>query len=206
MDSYNNLLRFLQINDFKVVILEGPSGVGKSYLCTKLLRDTNMDFYKGFNGYRDNHDASEDVCFILDLVTQIKLPRSLLVDKSFLSTFSLKSRYLFEYLEKEEYRRYVDLIRKSSALLLYLTSDIDTILNNKKINGFDISKHYTQQDIKFYSESIDQLCDNGLELVFSEDINKNTCYGLVAKELSDSISEVPLPFEEEILTTDELTM
>lgn len=200
-DQFNALLKFLQLNNFKLVILEGPRGSGKTTLCDKLLATTDLMYYKTWGSEqkwvrhemqgRLNLDLPQGTYFVLDFLKQVSdgLSRPILADRGNISALAYQ-RELPYGKNKELHKYYVQLMKESRAAMLVLSAPASVILQRRIGRGekdeqklhkasIDIAQREVAHDLALYSDAIDLMMDAGLEEVSMFEIgdgNVCSCY------------------------------
>ncbi len=205
MTEFNALCNFIQSNKFKIVIVEGPRGVGKTTFCKNLLEASDMVLYKTWGGeqklvrheMRDklNLDLPQGTYFILDFLRQVDLPRPILADRGNLSALAYQ-RELPYGTNSELHKYYAGLMKESRALMLVLTGPEDVILRRRIDRGEeDENKLYKLDlwkamdlvviDSEVYDQAVDKMIKAGLEETAIFDMGEGcTCWGYVAKGMT----------------------
>jgi len=219
-DQLGDLLRFLQRNGFKLVILEGPRGAGKTTCCERLLASSDLLYYKTWGSeqkwIRDdmqrklNLDLPQGTYFVLDFIKQAKsvLKRPILADRGNLSAIAYQRE--LPYGQNTELRKYyVQLMRDSEAVLLYLSAPVDVLISRRvgrkeedeqKLHtaSAGLVRRTIEHDVRLYESSLDLMVKSGLEDVDEFDLNGTTCTCFVP-------TDTKLVEEEDQVDEDEVT-
>lgn len=200
-DQFNALLKFLQLNYFKLIILEGPRGSGKTTLCKKLLEATDLIYYKTWGNEqkwirhemqgRLNLDLPQGTYFALDFIKQVSagMSRPVLADRGNISALAYQ-RELPYGKNQELHKYYVQLMRDTRAAMLVLSAPAHVILKRRIDRGeqdeqklykttLDSAKREVAHDLSLYSDAVEMMCDAGLEEVAMFEIGDSTvcsCY------------------------------
>lgn len=200
-DEFNALCNFLQRNEFKVVIVEGPRGVGKTTFCDSLLNVTDLIYYKTWGGQQKwlrrgmqdtlNLDLPQGTYFVLDFVKQVQLTRPVLSDRGNLSALAYQ-RDLPYGLNNELHEYYVQLMQDSRAVMLVLTGPEDVILSRRiarkeedefKLHEMSLERARSKVhvDCEVYEEATDKMCAAGLYNHASFDLGEGcVCWAYTA--------------------------
>lgn len=201
-NSFNELLRYLQRNEFRIVMVEGPRGSGKTTFIDNVLKRTDFQFYKTWG--RDQKNAKEDISdyglalpqgtyFVLDLLAQIDISHPIIADRGNLSALAYQ-RAIYTSSVRKLYEYYVDLMVRSRALMLVINTPEETILQRRvarrdndeqKLYRWDIDKArgFVRDDIRLYEDACCTMASAGLDYVFDIDIGPNRCLGLAPASL-----------------------
>lgn len=200
--EFDELVEFIQTNDFNIVIVEGPRGSGKTTLCAKLLQATDLIYYKTWGGQQSgireqmqetlNLDLPQGTYFVLDFLRQVPPIRTVLADRGNLSAIAYQRELPYSTNSKlHEY--YVGLMRESKALLLELTVLEDTLLKRRlqraeqdelRLYNLEAAKARAKvkADCDIYEEALDKMIAAGLEEAASFELDEDCfCWAYVAK-------------------------
>lgn len=131
--------------------MDGPRGSGKSTLCKELVSVTRMAYYKTWGeGQRTERHKLESLglnliqggFFALDFLTQVKPERSVVIDRSFLSSMTYQM-----WKDPSACDYYGRLLRKVPAALLVLSAPNDVIYDRR----------VTRNDEFFSEQVIDEV-------------------------------------------------
>lgn len=199
--QFNALCKFIQGNEFRVVIVEGPRGVGKTTFCNNILQRSNLSFYKTWGVEQKwlRHDMQrkydldlpQATYFVLDFVAQVPLAKQVLADRGNLSAVVYQRE--FPYGTNSDLRKYyVDLMRRTHSVLLYLEGP-DEVLLSRRISRLDEDeeKLYTlprdsarsrvRSDIEGYDEGLEKMIAAGLHEAASFELDDCcSCVAFVA--------------------------
>lgn len=206
-DQFGLLLRFLQNNAFNVVILEGPRGSGKTTCCKLLLERSDLLYYKTWGTEQKwirgdmqdklNLDLPQGTYFVLDFIKQARaaLSRPILADRGNISAIAYQRE--LPYGQNAELRKYyVNLMRDSGAIFLYLTAPVDTIVARRVGRGDQdeqflykrtaaYARRIVEHDVNLYASSVDMMLDAGLDEVAQFELGGGTtCTCLVPEGVS----------------------
>jgi len=182
----NALCNFLQRNEFQVVIVEGPRGVGKSTFCGRLLSQSDLVFYKTWgleqrDIYREMRTLSLDLpqgtYFVLDFIKQIDLAHPILADRGNLSALAYQKDQPYGT-NSLLHQYYVKLMHECHAVLLVLMGPEDVILNRRLRRRVGdeqkvylmppgLAVHTVQRDVEDYSNAVETMVRAGLHSVAS---------------------------------------
>lgn len=209
-DEFDLLLRFLQDNQFKVILVEGPRGCGKTTFVNRLLDHTTLQYYKTWGKdqrtdrfkYADlGLELPQATFFVLDFLSQVQLPDSgVLCDRANLSAVVYQWK---KYRNSSLQTYYLELMKRSSSLLLYLDADPEELYRRRVsrkddeqgINTMELERGraIVIKDWAEYHEGLSFLCGSGLTEIFSLELGSTTCYGYIPK----GCSFVPMRYREE---------
>lgn len=192
--EFEELVEFLKLNKFNVVIVEGPRGSGKTTFCTRLLSSMDLVYYKTWGGNQSDVrnmmqqelslDLPQGTYFVLDFVRQVETKIPVLADRGNLSAMAYQRELPWGSNNKlHEY--YVDLMEQSGAVLLTLTASVDEILRRRinraeqdefRLHRLDekSARSWVTHDCEIYEESTDRMVRAGLREVESFDIGGGT--------------------------------
>lgn len=210
--EFPELCEFIEDNKFKVVIVEGPRGVGKTTFCGRLLDDTELVYYKTWGTEQKllrcrmerslSLDLPQGTYFVLDFVKQIPLVSPVLADRGNLSAIAYQCDLPYGTNSKlHEY--YVSLMRDSRTLLLNLTGPEDKILQRRIGRAgedesrlyelpLSVAKEKVRKDCERYWAAIDKMVTAGLDEVGTFELEEGfICWAYTAKGL-----DIILPPEE----------
>lgn len=196
------LLRFLQENNFRVVIIEGPRGVGKTTLSDELLKYTSLVYYKTWGREQKwlRHTMSSDygldlpqgTYFVLDFIKQVPLAQPVLADRGNISALAYQ-RELPIGNNRDLHKYYVDLMRDTHSVLLYLTGPEDVILSRRvsreREDEFSLhtmnnaeALHRVKSDSELYEDSIRRMTSAGLVSLDEFDLGEGcVCWAYIPK-------------------------
>ena len=205
-EEFGELLQWLQRGDFRLVIVEGARGSGKSTLIKRLLDRTSMVYYKTWGDSQkwSRHDLAKRLglelpqatYFVLDFLKQVDTKYPVLADRGNLSALAYqKDRWLFTEDERrrklEVHQYYVGLMREVRACLLFLSVDEDELVYRRVGRGAEDEQHLhmqpagvarrtVQKDIDDYNEALDAMIAAGLREEFCCSLAPGaTCYGFL---------------------------
>lgn len=193
--EYGRLLKWLQAQDFRVVILEGARGVGKTTLCDRLLKNTDLAFYKTWG--RDQRtertrlqslglDLTQGAFFALDVFRQVETKHPVLVDRCILSSIRYQADFWEERVAAHDY--YISLMRETRAVLLYLECYYVEVARRRIARGegdeqrLDLldpreARRIVNEDLSRYDTAIEILKKAGLQEQQTFDLGGGTtCY------------------------------
>lgn len=189
LDQFNVFLHFLQANDFRVVIVEGPRGCGKTTFCQRLLTMTDLTYYKTWGreqklvrhemSSKFNLDLPQGTYFALDLLAQVKTVTPVLVDRGNISAIAYQRELPYGQ-NRELHKYYVGLMKQAHAVLVVLQGTTNGIVQRRVSRGEDDEQklyktpehahRIVEVDVSAYEESIDKMIDAGLKEVLTIDL------------------------------------
>lgn len=190
ISQFNSLLAFVQKNNFRVVIVEGPRGCGKTTFCHRLLTMTDLVYYKTWGGEQKwvRHEMSESLnldlpqgtYFVLDFLAQIHTRHPVLADRGNLSALAYQ-RTLPWGQNRELHKYYCGLMQQCNAVMLVLEGSLETLVRRRMGRGeedeeklyqhsVDFVRPKVQRDIDTYADAVDRMLEAGLEEVYSIDL------------------------------------
>lgn len=203
--EFNHLCKFVQDNDFNVVMVEGPRGVGKTTFCNRLLETTRLVYYKTWGSEQKwlrhqmqekfNLDLPQGTYFVLDFVKQVPLAAPVLADRGNISALAYQ-RELPYGTNSELHKYYVRLMKESNAIMLVLSGPEDVLLRRRIKRGAEdefalhkmTEEHArvkVQVDCGYYEEAVDKMINAGLEEVASFDMDEGClCTAYAAKGMN----------------------
>jgi len=171
-DELSKLLKYLQGKSYRILMVEGPRGSGKSTLINNLLSHTNMVYYKTWGPDQKNvrHelidlglDLPQATYFVLDLLTQVETTKPILADRGNLSAIAYqRQQYLFGCPE-ELHKYYVGLMKQVHAAILYLDVDSEVLIDRRVGRKDEDEFHLHKEPIARVEREV------GLDLIFYED-------------------------------------
>ena len=204
-DQFGDLLRFLQLNDFRVVIIEGPRGSGKTTCCTRLLERSDLLYYKTWGSEQKwiraqmqssfKLDLPQGCYFALDFIKQAlpAISRPILMDRGNISALAYQREFTWGS-NKDLRVYYVDLMKSCSACLLVMSTPVSSILERRVARGdgdeqrlhalpVHQAESIVSRDVRVYEESVDDMCTAGLDEVALFDVGgATTCTCYVPKD------------------------
>ncbi len=200
-DEFNLLLRFLQANNFRIVMVDGPRGTGKSTLVDRLLHHTDMVYYKTWGKDQKEDrlkyeelglDLPQGTFFILDYLRQIVPKQTILADRGNLSGLAYqRDRFYSVNLQ----RHYADLMLGSRAALLLLDAPLEVVVERRRERAeqdeqrldklhCDHAAKIVQADLNDYQEAIELMLRVKLRERLAVDLGGGvSCYCFVHKDL-----------------------
>lgn len=171
---------------FNNILIDGPRGSGKTYLCDAALNLCssigNAKYYKTWSYDQKNirHklnsiglELPQGSFFVLDFLAQVELKFPLIIDRSFLSSLNYQASKFQPNVELHKY--YVQLLRASKSCIFFLDTDRGVILSRRVNRGeideerlcaipfVDASK-LVDADCSSYQRGLTLLCEAGLKL------------------------------------------
>lgn len=206
-NDFNHLCNFLQRNQFKVVIVEGPRGIGKTTFVENLLKQTNMIHYKTWGGDQKwiRHDMQnqgltlpQGTYFVLDFIRQVEITRPVLADRGNLSGVVYQHDQPYSTNQKLlEY--YVSLMDECSTVMLYLTGPVDVLLKRRTRRtsqdeqGLDKvdpqkAREIVEKDVGDYEVGLNKMILAGLTSIGTYNLDEGcTCSCFVPRQSVERI-------------------
>lgn len=153
-NSLPDLLQFLHSRKPGAIILEGPRGSGKTTLARTIAEAVPVYMYKtwGMNQREDRAklislglDLPQGAYFALDFLSQIKVDRPILIDRTILSAIVYQYNLWGDKHDLHKY--YVSLMKRCDAVLLYLEVELLELARRRVSRKFD-----DEQKLCIYSE------------------------------------------------------
>ena len=211
MNNFGVLCSFLKKNAFKVVMVEGPRGIGKTTLCGQLIEALDLAYYKtwgdeqrtvrGDMQSRLGLDLPQGTYFVLDLARQVSFSRPIIADRCNLSALVYQRDTKYGT-NAELHSYYASLMRESRSVILALTGPEDVIVDRRVGRGVnDEFRLYevegaaalleVRRDSQLYKEALCRMSYAGVEAVAIFELDDGVCcWAYVAKGL-----EYELPVE-----------
>ncbi len=214
--EFGYLLRFLQLNKFNVIMVEGQRGVGKTSFVNRLLASTNIKYYKTWGkGQKSDRfamtelglDLPQATYFILDYLTQIPPSTVVVCDRAVLSALAYQSRqYLFGKSNLHKY--YVELMESSNSVMLLLETDEKEIVSRRIKRGVDdeqklctlsdiSAERYVKKDSNDYARAIEAMEKAGLKCAVTYELDAALCNCYVPSDVSNYGLPLESPTDED---------
>lgn len=201
VSEWNSLLRFLQDNAFRMVLVEGSRGVGKSTFINKLQECTSFEYYKtwGRNQRNERHklgesglDITQGTYFILDFISQVCPFGPVISDRGNLS--ALVYQYANYYEAHELHTYYASLMLRSKSVLLVLDAPVDMVLARRVGRKEDdeqrlyiwppeSAKAIVEKDCRMYDAAVRKMLNAGMKLCATFELDGIECCCYIHKDL-----------------------
>lgn len=179
--EFNLLCRWLQENAFRLVIVEGPRGVGKTTFCDNLIKCSDLIYYKtwGRNQKWHRHEMQENLhlvlpqgtYFVLDFVAQTQLAQPVLADRGNLSALVYQRDEVWGQ-NKNLREYYSDLMHDCRAVTLVLSGPEEVLTRRRvgRTTDDEQSLHLMTErerkarvldDIYYYEKAVSSMLRSG---------------------------------------------
>lgn len=145
-DEYDELIEAIVKAEYRVLLVDGPRGVGKSTFCNRISTDQRIKtvFYKTWGHKQrdirkrmqeDGLDLTQGAFFALDIITQLgnAIDGVVLVDRSNMSAMVYQQDFWID--KTELHRYYVQLIESCKGAMIYLWATEEEITKRRIERG-----------------------------------------------------------------------
>ena len=199
-------------NKYRFIVVEGPIGVGKTTLATKLANTfnstlmlesySNNPFLKKFYKDMDRHAFTTQLYFLLQRASEFK-SKSNNDDKSnnIISDYFFNKDNLFaetilnvdEYSLYNKIYKYLNISISKPDLVIYLQADSSTLINRIINRGIDfeqnITEDYLKKIIDSYTKYFYSYNESPILIIntSSVDVNNANDYNMLVEEINKDI-------------------
>ena len=199
-------------NKYKFIVVEGPIGVGKTTLATKLANTfnsklmlesySNNPFLKKFYKDMDKHAFTTQLYFLLQRASEFKSKANNDIESNNkISDYFFNKDNLFAetILNADEYSlynkiyKYLDMSISKPDLVIYLQADSSTLMNRIINRGIDFEQYITEDYLKkiidSYTKYFYSYNESPILIINTASVNVNNVhdYNMLVEEINKDI-------------------